>query len=514
MIYVILGTTASGKSDLALRLARRFNMPIIGADAFQIYKELEKGSAAMTDEELKGIEHHFIKDHTIKDPVNIARYQKECRKVLDKYLLAGRDVLMCGGSFLYVKAALYSYEFPQMEDDKNLIEELNDLNNDELYERLLKLDEQASLTIHKNNRKRVIRAILNLSNFKKRTISNDRLLYPAVFFALDVDKESNDKRINERTRKMFASGFVEEVKELLKDEQNLTTAFEAIGYKQIKDGLNSGQSEEEMIEIINTKTHQYAKRQRTFLRHQFENINYNSSDKIYEMIERDLEFKSRTRIALKNENYAKIEKENIIVFGAGGVGCSVIESLVRLGVSRITVVDFDEVSASNLNRQIIYNLDDIKKKKTEVVESYVKKINPLINCKTLCLKVDHEFFSTMNDNYSFIFDCIDDVKAKAEIISYAKNNNINLIVSSGTAKKQDSSLLRCGHLSDTGDGLAKALKKELKLRDISYEDIPTVYSYESNKKDKERTLPSLPTVPLAAGLAMVSYFIKFITSTI
>ncbi len=115
MIYVILGTTASGKTDLALKLARKFNMPLIGCDAFQIYKELIKGSAAPSEEELSGVKHHLISDHTIQKPINIAEYQKECRKILDEYINNGQDVIMCGGSFLYVKAALFSYEFPEEE---------------------------------------------------------------------------------------------------------------------------------------------------------------------------------------------------------------------------------------------------------------------------------------------------------------------------------------------------------------------------------------------------------------
>ena len=119
-----------------------------------------------------------------------------------------------------------------------------------------------------NNRKRVARAIINLMNEHKRTESNDRLLYPAVFYAIDIDREDNIKNINLRTEKMFEEGFVDEVKELIKDERNLTTAFEAIGYKQIKEGLELGQSIEDMKTIVNIKTRQYAKRQKTFLKHQ------------------------------------------------------------------------------------------------------------------------------------------------------------------------------------------------------------------------------------------------------
>ena len=502
MIYVILGTTASGKTNVAIDLARKFNMPIIGADAYQIYKELEKGSAAPTEEELQGVKTYFIKDHTIKNPVNIKLYQDECRKILNEQIKKGQDVIICGGSFLYVKASLFSYEFPE-ENDDTIKKELDLLSNEELYARLKSLNAEVASELHMNNRKRVARAIINLMNEHKRTESNDRLLYPAVFYAIDIDREDNIKNINLRTEKMFEEGFVDEVKELIKDERNLTTAFEAIGYKQIKEGLELGQSIEDMKTIVNIKTRQYAKRQKTFLKHQFENINWMKKEDIFKSIENDILFRQRTKSSLSIEKYNSIESKKILVAGAGGVGCAAIESLIRLGINDLTVVDFDYVSPSNLNRQTIYSSNDLNRKKVDVVKEYAKKINPLIKMSTVDAKVDENFCKGLNEKYDFIFDCIDDVSAKVSLIIYAKENKIPLIVCCGTAKKQDSSQVRCGFLSDTGDGLAKAIKKRLKEKNISFNDVFSVYSIEQSIKNNESFLPSMPTVPLAAGLAMV-----------
>ncbi|HBD06454.1 MAG TPA: tRNA (adenosine(37)-N6)-dimethylallyltransferase MiaA, partial [Firmicutes bacterium] len=384
MIYVILGTTASGKTDLALKLARRYNMPLIGCDAFQIYKELIKGSAVPSEDELEGIKHHLISDHSIKSPINIADYQRECRKILDEYLKLGQDVIMCGGSFLYAKSALFSYEFPK----ESSSESFDELDNDELYSMLIKLDPSSSEKIHKNNRKRVIRAIINAKNNNKRSQTNDKLIYPAKFFAIDIAKEENEQNIVLRTEKMFDNGFVDEVKELIKDEKNFTTALEAIGYKQIIEGLKNGDTEEEMKNLTIIKTRQYAKRQRTFLRHQFENINILKSEDIERLIDNHQMMKKRTELALGKEKYTKIINQNVLICGIGGVGATLCEALCRLGVMKITIIDFDVVSASNLNRQILYDVNDIGTNKVDAAKEKLLKINPLIEVNCIKQKID------------------------------------------------------------------------------------------------------------------------------
>ena len=141
MIYVILGTTASGKTDLAIRLAKEFSMPLISCDAYQVYKEFELGTACPRDEELEGIDHHFFKDYSIDDPIDVKKYQKEVRKLLDEYLEKGQDVILSGGTFLYVRAALFSYEFPD-EEENNTYDSYSD---EELYEMLKNKDPELSL---------------------------------------------------------------------------------------------------------------------------------------------------------------------------------------------------------------------------------------------------------------------------------------------------------------------------------------------------------------------------------
>ena len=116
MIYVILGQTASGKTDVALKLCRKYNLPLLGSDVYQMYKEMKVGTAKPSLEELEGIEYHFINDISVEDEISVKEYQDKARKILDKYLLEGRDVVISGGTFLYLRALLYPYSFEDEED--------------------------------------------------------------------------------------------------------------------------------------------------------------------------------------------------------------------------------------------------------------------------------------------------------------------------------------------------------------------------------------------------------------
>ena len=283
MIYVILGTTASGKTDLAIRLAKEFSMPLISCDAYQVYKEFELGTACPRDEELEGIDHHFFKDYSIDDPIDVKKYQKEVRKLLDEYLEKGQDVILSGGTFLYVRAALFSYEFPD-EEENNTYDSYSD---EELYEMLKNKDPELAATLHPNNSRRVKRALINLDNNKKANKDDLKLLYPARFFAIDKSIEEVNQNIVLRCDKMFEQGLIEEVKKIVVTHKDLTTAFMAIGYKEVLNGLQENKTLEEIKQDVIVHTRQYAKRQRTFLRHQFKNLIQLKSEEIYKLISKE-----------------------------------------------------------------------------------------------------------------------------------------------------------------------------------------------------------------------------------
>ena len=276
MIYAIVGPTGSGKTSLACQLSDYLgNAPIISCDAFQIYKDMNIGSAKISSSSKYFSRHYLIDIKTPYEEYSVMEYQKDFREVLNSLLKEYKDVVVCGGTGLYLRAALYDYEFNDEELDTSDLEELD---NDTLYEMLMKLDEEATKTIHKNNRKRVIRAISiarNNSLNKSELIAkqNHLMIYPDVkVFFVNPPREALYERINQRVDEMIDSGLVEETKTLLNKYSLSRTASQAIGYKEIIDYLNGGITLQNSIELIKKRSRNYAKRQVTFFKHQFNTI--------------------------------------------------------------------------------------------------------------------------------------------------------------------------------------------------------------------------------------------------
>src|SRR5574344_471500 len=321
MIYAILGQTASGKTDLACHLARQLHLPLIGADAFQMYKELNVGSAKPKAEDLKGLTYHLIDCCSVKDQVSVKLYQEECRKLLDSYTAQGQDVILSGGTFLYVRAALYPYNFPDEEDVED--DGLDKLTKEEAYARLKSEDPEAASKLDMNNTRRVIRALrICASGVKKSDLEmkDPKPLYPVRFLCIDTDKDEGNKRIDERVESMFGHGLLEEAQELAKayDVKNLT-AFQAIGYKEVFAGLAGRASAEEMKEQVKLDTRRYAKRQRTFLRHQFPSMVFLKAEEIADYIVYEQERRKRNQMALSPVLLNRIEKARVCLVGLGGV---------------------------------------------------------------------------------------------------------------------------------------------------------------------------------------------------
>ena len=287
MIYIIVGPTASGKSSMALELSRYFNnAPIINADAFQIYKEMNIGTAKVdvNSEEYKL--HHLLDIKYPDEEFSVMEYQKLFRLKIDELSKQYKNIIVCGGTGLYIKASIYDYVFTeQVNDDTS---DLEKLTNDELYEMLIHLDEEATSTIHKNNRKRVIRAISiarTSSLNKSESISNQKheLIYPKdeiKIFMIDKEREELYQRVNDRVDEMVNNGLLDEVKYLRDKYQLSITASQAIGYKEIIQFLNNELSLDAAIELIKKRTRNYVKRQLTFFRHQFECINIKTIEDI------------------------------------------------------------------------------------------------------------------------------------------------------------------------------------------------------------------------------------------
>lgn len=263
-ILVITGPTAVGKTKLSIELAKKYNGEIINADAVQVYKGLDIGSAKVTEEEKEGIPHHLLSIKEVDEDYTIYHYQKDCREKIKEIQDRGKIPIIVGGTGLYIKAALYDYKLTE-EKEKDTYD---NLTNEELYKKLTELDKD--IMIDKNNRRRLIRAINYYKENNKSINKNktDKLLYDALFIGLTTDRQILYNKINKRVDKMIENGLIDEVKSFYDKGVKTKPLLNAIGYKEVYSYLDGNISKEEMIEKIKQNSRHYAKRQYTFFNHQ------------------------------------------------------------------------------------------------------------------------------------------------------------------------------------------------------------------------------------------------------
>lgn len=270
MIFVIGGETASGKSDLAFKFAKKVNGIIINGDAFAVYKELQIGTAKPSAEELKSVPSYLFNVVSINEAYSIYDYQVAGRKVIEKYLNTNTPIIIVGGSGLYIRALLYNYALSS-EKNAPLVDDVT-ISNETLYQELKTLDPEAAIKIHPNNRKRVLRAlaIIKKHHVRKSDIdaqTSTKPLYPYIMVALAQDSIALATSIKLRTEKMFKAGLKDEVLTLGATYNEDIQALQAIGYKEIL--ANKTATDDELMALISQKTRQLAKRQRTFFKNQF-----------------------------------------------------------------------------------------------------------------------------------------------------------------------------------------------------------------------------------------------------
>ena len=287
MTYVLLGPTGIGKTALAVEIAEYFNCPIISCDAYQIYKDMNIGTGKIMPNE-KGFDRHYlINKITPEETYSVKEYQSDFREIYEKLIKENENVVIAGGTGLYIKAALYDYVFETYEDDTS---DLEKMSNEELYKLLTELDPESTKTIHENNRKRVIHAISvarSCDKTKSEGIDSQehKLLYDNLrFIFINPDRELVYENINKRVEGMFKAGLVEEVKALLAKYNFSVTAKEAIGYKEVMSYLDGELSLNDCIELVKKRSRNYAKRQVTFFKHQFKCETYNSIKEAKEAI--------------------------------------------------------------------------------------------------------------------------------------------------------------------------------------------------------------------------------------
>jgi tRNA dimethylallyltransferase len=271
-LVIISGATATGKSELAIEVAKEIGAEIISADSMQLYKGMDIGTAKLTMAERQGITHHLLDLVDVKTDVTVSWYQELARAKIDELRGAGKSVVVVGGTGLYIKAILDDLNFPETDPEvrEKLNQEAEKVGGDAMHQRLAKLDPAASLAIPKENVRRVIRALevieITGKPFTAILPREDSTKYPdAMQFGLAMDRESLDIRIDNRVAKMWEAGFVDEVEELI--NQGILegkTAQAAIGYAQIIRMKHGSMSQEEAIEDTARATRQYARRQETW----------------------------------------------------------------------------------------------------------------------------------------------------------------------------------------------------------------------------------------------------------
>lgn len=285
-----------GKSKLAIELAKQINGEIISADSMQIYKDMNIGTAKVTQEEMENIKHYMIDFLSPEERYNVSQYKIEAEKCIEEILKKGKIPIVVGGTGLYIDALIYGIEFQEEEFDEKYREELNSIakkeGSEKLYDEAVKIDPIAMQKISKNDQKRIIR-VLEIYHKTGKTKTEQEIesrkkgvKYNYHVFAIDMTREILYDRINKRVDIMINAGLIEEVENIVKKYKKFPTAMQGLGYKEVVEYLNNQITKEEMIEKIKKETRHYAKRQLTWFRKNKQTIWLNGEEQTQKNIQK------------------------------------------------------------------------------------------------------------------------------------------------------------------------------------------------------------------------------------
>ena len=288
MIICVVGPTGVGKTKMSVELAKKYDAIIINCDAMQVYKSMDIATAKVTEEEKEGIKHYLLDICDVEDNYTIYDYQKDCRKIISEN--KNRNIILVGGSGLYLKSALYDYRFSEETQNNSY----DDLSNEELYELAIKKDK--NIDIHINNRKRLIRFL----NRNEEEIVEPKLLYNNVFFiGLTTHRDILYDRINKRVDKMVEDGLIEEAKKFYDMNINCKSLNTVIGYKELFKYFSGESTLDEAIELLKKNSRHYAKRQYTWFNNQMDitwfNVDYNDFNNTIKEVMEYIIFNSKER---------------------------------------------------------------------------------------------------------------------------------------------------------------------------------------------------------------------------
>ena len=275
-VIVIAGPTASGKTRLAIELAKKINGEIISCDSMQIYKEMDIGTAKPSIDEQQGIIHHMIDIVSPNERFSVSDYKKMAEQQIEKVLEKGKIPILVGGTGLYVNSLIYGIEFVEIEFDEKYREQLEKRAEIEglqkLYEEAVKIDKEAMKVISPNDKKRILRVLEIFHQTGMTKTKQDELSrkngpkYDYKVFAINIDREILYDRINKRVDKMIENGLIDEVQNIHQKYNSFPTAMQGIGYKEVVEYIQENITKEEMIEKIKQESRRYAKRQLTWFR--------------------------------------------------------------------------------------------------------------------------------------------------------------------------------------------------------------------------------------------------------
>ena len=272
-VLIIVGPTASGKTALALDLAKKFNGEIVSADSRQIYKGMDIGTAKAPKSELDGVKHYVVDIKKPNQDYSVVQFKKDAIKAINKILKSGRLPIIVGGTGLYVSAVVDNLDFPKVIENKKLRQRLEDeiktKGLDFVFKRLVELDPEAAYIVDPKNSRRVIRALeVALITGKPFTAQRKKLepLFDCLEIGITKPDDELKEKIAERIKIMITDGLVDEVGGLVKKYGQQIKALDAIGYREIIDYLNNKATLEQAAELMTKNTWHYAKRQMTWFR--------------------------------------------------------------------------------------------------------------------------------------------------------------------------------------------------------------------------------------------------------
>ena len=281
-VIVVIGPTSVGKTKMGVELAKAMNGEVISGDSMQIYKGMDIGTAKVTEQEMSGIVHHCINILEPTDEYSVKDFQDAVRFQIDDITRRGKLPIIVGGTGLYIKAALYDYEFSETKDNHEIFrDKYKDYDNEQLYQHLINIDEKSALELHPHNRQRVLRAIEIFEETGQKKSDIEALqqhvcLYDAYFVGLTIERELLYNRINQRVDAMKEQGLEKEVTDLYyQGLERSNQSMKAIGYKEWFDYCEGIIDKETVYENIKKHSRQYAKRQYTWFKNQFDVHWYN-----------------------------------------------------------------------------------------------------------------------------------------------------------------------------------------------------------------------------------------------